>query len=234
MIYSLSAWSSASASKTKAAAMLTDSRPLLLDLFCGAGGASTGYYRAGFEVVGVDIEPQPHYPFEFIQANALEYVYKYGARFAAIHASPPCQFASAMFNPCKPEKRLEHVNLIPQTRRALKAMRRPYVIENVKGARKHLFNPLMLHGSMFALPIFRDRYFEINPAIWFAPAVPRRDYTPVPINGSGAKFALAADMASAVEIDWMTKMELRQAIPPAYTEFIGRHLMTVVKGLAHA
>ena len=207
-------------------------KPRLLDLFCGAGGAAMGYHRAGFKVVGVDIVEQPHYPFEFIQADALDYAAAHGCEYDVIHASPPCQFASVMFNPTKPEKRKEHVNMIPDTRCILQQLGKPYVIENVKGARKHLHNPLMLHGSMFGLPIYRERYFEIDPPIWFTP-IPRQDYIPVPINGAGKRYSLASEMAAALVINWMTKMEMRQAIPPAYTEFIGRHLIQVLERKAH-
>lgn len=206
-------------------------RPKLLDLFCCAGGAAMGYYLAGFDITGVDIEPQPHYPFPFIQGDALEYAAAHGQEYDAIHASPPCQFAAAIFNPCKPEKRSEHQNLIPATRDILKRLGRPYVIENVKRARGHLINPLMLTGSMFELPIFRDRYFEINPPLWWSPSIPRYDFQPVPISSSskpGNTYAPAAIMRSAMGIDWMTKMELRQAVPPAYTQFIGEHLLRVI------
>lgn len=206
------------------------SKPLLLDLFCGAGGAGMGYHMAGFAVIGVDIRPQPRYPFTFIQGDALEYAAAHGHEFDAIHASPPCQFAARMFNPAKPEKRLEHKNLIPHTRAILQQLGKPYVIENVEQARAYLINPLMLHGSMFCLPIFRDRYFEMSHPIYFTP-VTRRDYTPVPINSSskpGNKYAPVSVMRDAMGINWMTKAELREAIPPAYTEFIGRHLLKVV------
>lgn len=208
-------------------------RPKLLDLFCGAGGAARGYQLAGFHVTGIDIRPQPRYTGDvFVQADALEYLREHGQEYDAIHASPPCQFASGMFNPVKPEKRAVHINLIPAVRGLLAALNKPYVIENVKGARRYLINPLMLHGSMFGLPVYRERYFEIVPPIYFLSSVPRRDYTPVPVNGSskrGNTYAPAALMGEAMGIDWMTKMELRQAIPPAYTEFIGRHLLKVVR-----
>lgn len=187
-----------------------------------------GYDRAGFEVTGVDIAPQKRYPFTFIQDNALEYLYKHGWKYDVIHASPPCQFAAQMFCPTKPEARDKHQNLIPQTREILRMIGKPYVIENVKGARGHLIGPIMLHGSMFGLPIFRDRYFEIYPEILMLPASIRRNYTPVPINSSskeGNKHAPKSVMAAAMEINWMTKAGLREAIPPAYTEWIGRQLL---------
>src|SRR5689334_2216034 len=113
--------------------------PKLLDLFCGAGGAGTGYHRAGFEVVGIDLHPQKRYPFKFIQADALDYVAQYGWMYDAIHASPPCQSYSQI----TPDKS-KHIDLIPQTRFWLESIGVPYVIENVYGAKKSLRNPVML------------------------------------------------------------------------------------------
>jgi DNA (cytosine-5)-methyltransferase 1 len=137
----------------------------LLDLFCGAGGAAMGYYRAGFEdITGVDNKPQPNYPFEFILGDALEYVIDHGAEFDVIHASPPCQAYSIT-------KSLPWVDdypeLIEPLRNLLKETDKPYVIENVLGA--PLINPLELCGSMFGLPLIRHRLFECNPPIWFPP-----------------------------------------------------------------
>lgn len=210
-------------------------KPRLLDLFCGAGGSAKGYKDAGFHVTGVDIKPQPRYVGDvFIQGDALEYLREHGHEYDVIHASPPCQFAAQMFNPRKPEKRQEHQNLIPKTRALLQQLGKPYVIENVKGARKHLVNPLMLHGSMFGLPVFRDRYFEMSHPIYFTP-VPRRDYTPVPINSSskvGNKSKPTKIMAQAMNIDWMIRSELRQAIPPAYTEFIGKQMISHLSNIS--
>jgi DNA (cytosine-5)-methyltransferase 1 len=208
------------------------SKPILLDMFCCAGGAAKGYMNAGFEVWGVDINPQPRYAGDrFFQDDALDFLANNWKRFDAIHASPPCQFASQMFCPTNPDKRKEHLNLIPATRQLLKAVGLPYVIENVKGARKHLLNPLMLHGSMFQLPIYRERFFEMSSPVYFVP-MPRNDYTPVPVNSSskeGNKHASKARMGEAMGIDWMTKAELRQAIPPAYTEFLGKQLLGAIK-----
>jgi DNA (cytosine-5)-methyltransferase 1 len=215
-----------------------DTRPLLYDLFCKAGGCTKGYQMAGFRVVGVDIESQKNYIGDgFIQMDALEFMARYlrGAFpvAAAFHASPPCQFGSQMFCPTKPEARENHLNLIEPIRKLLIATGKPFVIENVKGMKKYLINPLLLHGSQFDLPIFRDRYFEIEPPIYFLPNSPRRDYTPVPINSSSKKgntYAPAETMRQALGIDWyITKSEAREAIPPAYTHFIGRHLMSAIR-----
>ncbi len=150
------------------------SAPRLLDLFCGAGGAAMGYRRAGFQVVGVDKEPQPRYPFDFHQDDAqafLDDLVEEDDRrgFVAIHASPPCQFASSLrsLHPT-----VKHENLIPSTRELLIATGLPYVIENVEGARRHLREPVMICGSMFDPPmdVRRHRYFEANwplePPMW--------------------------------------------------------------------
>lgn len=205
-------------------------KPVLLDMFCGAGGAAMGYSRAGFDILGVDINPQPHYPFNFIQDDALDFLAGNWKRFDAVHASPPCQFASRMFCPTKPEKRQNHINLIPVTRQLLKATGKAYVIENVAGARKHLINPVKLQGGMFGLRVWRDRYFELSFDLWFGLPFPDYGFVPVPVNSSskvGNKHAPVAIMRQAMDIDWMTKSELRQAIPPAYTEFLGMELIKV-------
>ena len=136
-------------------------RPRLLDLFCGAGGAAMGYHRAGFDVVGVDIRPQPRYPFEFHQADALEFLLD---GFDAIHASPPCQAHTAlsvMWNA------REHPNLIPETRRLILEIGLPYVIENVVGARRELDHPVEICGAALGLgtathQLARHRLFECS------------------------------------------------------------------------
>jgi DNA (cytosine-5)-methyltransferase 1 len=213
----------------------------LLDLFCGAGGCSVGYERAGFEVVGVDKEPQPNYPFKFWEQDALRFLQldwpqDVASNFDAIHASPPCQFISAVTG----EHRHKHANLIPRTRELLKATGLPYVIENVPPAPLH--SPIMLCGSMFdpALDVRRHRLFEAN---WPLEAhhwgcrhdllMPRFDVyehgkwrkaSTVPVYGSGGGKA-KDHWAQAMGIDWMSHDEMAQAIPPVYTEFIGEQLM---------
>jgi len=197
----------------------------LLDLFCGAGGAGMGYHRAGFEVVGVDIKHQPHYPFEFHQADALEYLSGQGQEFDAIHASPPCQKYGKT-------KHLagDHPQLIGQVRDTLIAIGRPYVIENVPGA--PLRNPVVLTGPMFGMNIVRDRLFECSfdvpfvlsptspPAVKMGRAINDGDMLQPVGHFAGVEYARAQ-----MGIDWMTRSELAQAIPPAYTEFIGRAVM---------
>jgi DNA (cytosine-5)-methyltransferase 1 len=217
----------------------------LLDLFCGAGGAAMGYHRAGFtEIVGVDIKPQPRYPFTFVLGDALEYVKAHGHEFDAIHASPPCQGYSIMRHlPWIRGK--EYPLLIDATRQAMKTTGAAWVIENVMGA------PLdapFLCGQMFGLRVLRHRLFEAS-VLWLAP--PHPSHASVTIQSghmlgnrarayahtknrkanyeAGGLVSVTGDIGSyagaAMGIDWMTGDELSQAIPPAYTEFIGRQLI---------
>lgn len=222
-------------------------KPRLLDLFCGAGGAAMGYHRAGFEIVGVDIKPQPHYPFGFVQENAFEYVAFHGAEFDVIHASPPCQ-AYSEATPI--EHRANHPDLIGPTRAVLLAIGKPFVIENVESARARLVNPILLCGTMFGLPIWRHRYFEIYPPrFWLVPPC-CHDRTPIDLGGEFVQVPVLCtgggdgrrqsrknhrprgrvrDIRLAMGIDWMTQGELTEAIPPAYTEWIGRQLIEVLR-----
>ena len=213
------------------------SKPRLLDLFCGAGGAAMGYARAGFEVVGVDIIPQPHYPFRFIQMDALRQLqHNAPIGFTAIHASPPCQVFSKEAG--QRGSRDRHVNLIPLTRALLVASRLPYVIENIETARQHLRNPLLLCGTMFDLGVYRHRYFESNltlPLKFHLNPHPGRigDGKYVTVTGhaggssrrDGWRNGRTEDWKVAMGIDWMVGNELREAIPPAYTEWIGSQLI---------
>jgi len=208
-------------------------RPRLLDLFCGAGGAAVGYHRAGFDVVGVDKEPQSHYPFELVHADAMTYPL---SGFDAIHASPPCQAYSAGRNIWKgrlPDDR--HPDLVAPTRARLIAAGVPYVIENVIGS--PLINWTMLCGDMFGLGVRRHRLFETSFVIWGPPVCRQRhpDFF-VSVFGGGAKAkksgrgfpktnVVHADASAAMGIDWMKRDELSQAIPPAYTQFIGEQLL---------
>lgn len=209
----------------------------LLDLFCCAGGAAMGYHRAGFDVVGIDVAPQPRYPFAFIQADALSLDMRFIRSFDAIHASPPCQRFSDL------AKRNGNADawpdLVGPIRDLLVASGRPYIIENVEGA--PLIDPVMLCGTMFPeLRVIRHRLFESNipltaPAHGKHPLVFTMDKrkshygklnewtSPVQVTGGGNCSKAAA--ADAMGIDWMTKNELNEAIPPAYTEHLGRQLM---------
>jgi DNA (cytosine-5)-methyltransferase 1 len=201
-------------------------KPLLLDLFSGAGGAGYGYSLAGFDVVGVDINPQPRYPFEFHQADALEYLAAHGHEFDFIHASPPCQAYSVLRFSAE-----NYPELIVPVREMLKKLGRPYCIENVSGAKGELENPLMLCGTMFGLRVIRHRLFECNPPIYFAPA-PCNHHMPVVKKGKWADpekhfaaihghFSNQEYAKKAMGIDWMSRDELAESIPPAYTQYIG-------------
>ena len=206
-------------------------RPVILDLFCGGGGSAVGYFDAGFRVIGVDNRPQPRYPFTFIQADALEYVAAHGTEFDAIHASPPCQ-AYSEATPIGYRK--NHPDLIIPTQVLLAATSNPYAIENVAGARALLTNPVMLCGSMFGLCLQRHRYFEIWPDILrLTPSCNHAEY-PILITGttrrkSGRFEYSISECRMASGIDWMTRKEIDQAIPPVYTEFVGRQLMNALK-----
>lgn len=186
-----------------------------------------GYHRAGFDVVGVDIVLQPRYPFDFIQADAMTWPLN-DYDYDVIHASPPCQ-AYSISTP--KAHRGNHPDLIAETRTRLAATRLPFVIENVRGARNHLRDPLMLCGRMFGLGLERHRYFEINPMVFsLLPACDHSEY-PVLITGTHRRANTprfeynVAQCREASGIPWMTRKELDQAIPPAYTEHIGRLLL---------
>jgi DNA (cytosine-5)-methyltransferase 1 len=218
----------------------------LLDLFCGAGGCSVGYHRAGFDVVGIDIKPQPNYPFEFIQSDvfSLEFNdYKFLRSFDFIHASPPCQ---AYVRAGGVQRQGKHPRYIEPTRAVLIEIGRPYILENVVGA--PLIDPLLLCGTMFGLAVIRHRLFEINASEWV--------YPPMPCNHKGTAYSGAycsvysgghrpgmwgndaarkgvkikpqetvEQWQNAMGIDWMDKAELIEAIPPAYTEWIGKLIL---------
>lgn len=226
------------------------SRPRLLDLFCGAGGAAMGYHRAGFDVIGVDIKPQPRYPFEFIQADALsvlrgmqDYPSFNGEMwrpgyFAAIHASPPCQDWSQLHhNYGAPE----HGSgwLLHATLTALAHTGQPWVVENVVGA--PLPGAFVLCGGSFGLgasglDLNRHRRFATSFPI-LAPPCQHRPGNTIGIYGHGinswhrkklGRNLGIVEMRAAMGIDWMTRNELSQAIPPAYTQYIGEWLMAAI------
>jgi DNA (cytosine-5)-methyltransferase 1 len=216
----------------------------LLDLFCGAGGAAVGYHRAGFdEVVGVDIAAQPRYPFEFVRADALEFLQSQGREFDAVHASPPCQAYSRLKSIRRFATR-RHPALVGPVLNALAVAGVPYVVENVPGA--GLPTHVMLCGSMFDLGAWcgdswhqlrRHREFACS---WYFLLGPRCRHCgrPVGVYGNGGAHrrikdepgikgftGTAAERRSAMGIDWMSRYELSQAIPPAYTEYLGRQLL---------
>jgi DNA (cytosine-5)-methyltransferase 1 len=209
-------------------------RPRLLDLFCGAGGAGAGYHRAGFDVTGVDIEPMPRYPFTFVQADALEYVAEHGHEYDAIHASPPCQGYSVMAHATGREA----PRLIPVTRKALRSTGKPYVIENVELAHRELRNYITLCGTQFGLKVRRHRLFEMSPAYYglMSPCACQNGVKRGVLVGQMLSGKVApgrtprtglyteSDRREAIGVPWMTTMEARQAIPPAYTAFVGQQL----------
>jgi DNA (cytosine-5)-methyltransferase 1 len=202
-----------------------------LDLFCGAGGAAMGYWRAGFDVVGVDCESQPRYPFVFIQADAMEFSLE---GFAAIHASPPCQRYTCLRSVFDASK---YPDLVAAVRGRLQATGRPWVIENVVGS--PLRRDLMLCANTFGLRSYRHRIFECS----FPVTQREHQKHVVPVNrrkknrrghwDAGGFVTVVGDIGSyvgpeAMGIDWMTGNELSQAIPPAYTEWVGRDLRRAV------
>lgn len=204
----------------------------LLDLFCGAGGCSMGYHRAGFEVVGVDIKPQPHYPFEFIQADALSLGLEFLQQFDAIHASPPCQaYTEAALSQRNAGK--VYPDLMAPTRCLMQSTEVPFVIENTPGAPMRV--DIVLCGSMFGLRLIRHRWFECNFPCFFLSSPCAHHHNPVVVTGhgtptwsrkkNGGKCYRIEEVREAMGIDWMNRDELSQAIPPAYTEFIGRELI---------
>lgn len=220
-------------------------KPLLLDLFCCAGGAGVGYKRAGFDVVGVDIVPRPSNPLPFIQADALTLDPKFIALFDAIHASPPCQSYSDLAK--RNGNADEWPRLIDPVRKILQDSGKPWVIENVEGS--PLIDPVVLCGTMFkGLRVLRHRLFEANFKIvppehkkhpkvhtfdrrksHFGKTDEWKDFVQV-TGGGNCTLAAARD---AMGINWMSKGEINEAIPPAYTEFVGRQLMKHLGDAGH-
>lgn len=217
-------------------------KPKLLDLYCGAGLGAKGYADAGFEVLGVDINPQPNYPYTFVQSDALEFMLIYGPQlrgmgFTRIHASPPCQSSSALTKGTN--KGRVYPQLIPQTRELLDRIGVPYVIENVAGA--PIRKDLMLCGEMFGLGVIRHRFFEFGGGL-----VPPEQPTHVKHRGrvagmrhgvwyEGPYFAVYGEGGGkGTVVQWQQAMgvthtsirkEIAEGIPPAYTRFIGEHMI---------
>lgn len=219
-------------------------KPRLLDLFCCAGGAAKGYQRAGFHVTGVDKRPQPRYAGDaFIQGDVLDLPLWWLAEFDAIHASPPCQHYSDLAK--RNGNADAHPALIGAVREMIQCANRDYIIENVEGA--PLRNPVVLCGTMFpGLRVKRHRLFESNVRLSAPAACPKKhplhfthdkrkahygkldEMTAfVQVTGGGNCSVRAA--SDAMGIDWMTKEELNEAIPPAYTEFLGRQLLAHIE-----
>lgn len=207
----------------------------ILDLFCGAGGASMGYHRAfpDAEIVGVDNKRQDRYPFHFIQMDALAYLLLHGREYDLIHASPPCQKFSITANLARAQgKKASEVDLLTPIRPLLQATGLPYVIENVKGA--PLIDPVILCGSTFGLRVRRHRLFESNRPLQ-SPGLCRHKEQGKPVGvyyslgdkipQGGTTAVSLEDAQDAMGIDWMTWNELKEAIPPAYTEWLGSHCL---------
>lgn len=201
-------------------------RPRALDLFCCAGGAGMGLHRAGFDVHGVDIAPQPNYPFGFTQGDALAQDL---SGYDFVWASPPCQNHSRMSG-CREGLRDKYPSLIAATRAKLRAWGGLYIIENVVGA--PLENPVMLCGAMFGLATYRHRIFESNVALTVPPhpkhSTPTskaghwKPGTLISVAGNCAPMSMARE---AMGIDWTTRAELVEAIPPAFSLFLGRQII---------
>lgn len=233
-------------------------KPYLLDLYCSAGGCTKGYHRAGFRVVGVDINPQPRYCGDaFVRMGAIkaletllcgEHITDGNGKqwrlsdFIAVHASPPCQAHSVLAKLHRSkdsnyDKR--HKDLIPQTRELLRVIGKPYIIENVKGA--PMRNSFTLCGAMFGLKVYRHRQFETSFFVLAPPHIAHHDNTPAVGRGMSRKGFISVTgvggfgipngfeyACNAMDINWMSRPELSQAIPPAYTEWIGQHLMEAI------
>lgn len=217
-------------------------RPRLLDLFCGAGGAGMGYSRAGFDVVGVDIRPQPRYPFRFVQADALNPPFRL-EDFDAIHASPPCQrwlsFTKAPWM-SEASRNRERPDCLTPIVDILERSGLPFVVENVPTS--PLKHSVILCGSMFGLRVRRHRKFATN--WWLAPGYCRHREQGPPIGvyghggpknpgGRGRRYKNRAEASAAMGgMEWASLGEIVEAIPPAYTEYIGRQLLAAIREAA--
>lgn len=227
----------------------------LLDLFCGAGGAAMGYHRAGFdEIVGVDIKAQKRYPFVFVQADALAYVAAHGREFDAIHASPPCQRYTRAFRG-RDHLRAKHPDLVAAVRAALLDTGRPWIMENVPGSPMRadvILSGAQFDLDVVRVRLFEVSGWPapFNLARQHSKTVTHGDLASVAGNGTNNAWNLRksrgmckwrdlpADLRrrlsernsvdgwrAAMRIDWMTRDELREAVPPAYTEYLGRELL---------
>lgn len=203
-------------------------RPIMLDTFCGRGGAAVGYYAAGFDIVGVDIEPQPRYPFPFVQGDAIAFIREHGHLFDAIHASVPCQGYSHL----KMLTTRPYPLLIARAREACRATGRLYVIENVEGARGELLDPITLCMGDWARRLYRHRLFESNVRLLAPmhlphdlpqaklgrPAGPDEAYVAV------GNFPQVAEVRRQMEMPWSDRRGIAEAVPPVMTDYVGRQI----------
>lgn len=215
-------------------------KPRVLDLFCGAGGAAMGYHRAGFEVVGVDINPQPDYPFKFIQADAVFYAWDAAraAKFHLIHGSPPCQKDAAITKGTNQHLRHTYPDLYGPVKRILKETGIPYIIENPASR-----PDVVLCGEMFDLKVIRHRRFELGG--WTAPPPPHKPHRGrvagmrhglwfegpyFAVYGNGGGKGTVPQWQDAMDIHWTSvRKSIAEAIPPAYAEYIGRQFISHLK-----
>lgn len=206
-------------------------KPRLLDAFCCQGGASAGYAAAGFDVTGIDLHPQPRYPYRFIQGDAIAYIAEHGHEYDAIAGSPPCQG----YSDTQVLQGRDHPMLITPTRQAMNTTGRPWIIENVPGAVPHLLDPIVLCGAMFGLRTYRDRWFEAGGGLTLdQPHHPRHDK---PITKMGrprrdsemahyvGNFSGVQAARDDLRVPWMNRDGIRECIPPAYTQHLGQQLL---------
>ena len=206
----------------------------LLDLFCGVGGASAGYAQAGFDVTGIDLKHGKRYPYTYIKGDVLDYLkdLDFLRSFDVIHASPPCQTHSITQHLRNAQgKTTSKLDLIPETRAALIASGKPYIIENVPGS--PLINPIQLCGSAFDIKVRRHRLFESNMRLEGSKCDHKAQGRPIGVYGSlndeipqGGKTATNINEArQAMGIEWGIWTELVEAIPPAYTKYLGLQIL---------
>lgn len=224
------------------------SKPIIFDLFCGAGGAGKGFQDVGFDIVGFDIEAHSNYPGDFHLADAMQVLERVerwghwnGITPDAIHASPPCQgYARGGLR-----EKSKHPRLIAPVREHLEAINLPYVIENVDGALREMRFPAKLCGSSFGLKVRRHRLFETSFYMPNTPCLHKNQGTPIGVYGQhpdskqfmrpngksrGLRASTLEEGQQAMGIDWMEWVDLTEAIPPAYTRFVGHHMMREIEG----
>ncbi|MET8740304.1 DNA cytosine methyltransferase [Streptomyces sp. NPDC004728] len=210
----------------------------VLDAFCCQGGASMGYVHAGFDVTGIDKNPQPRYPFTFIQGDAIEFIREHGSEFDFIHASPPCQ----RYSRAQKIQQREHPDLIAPTRAVLEATGRPWVIENVEEAARELRDPVTLCAAAFGMHTYRHRLFETGGGFTFTPPPHPQHRAPLTKMGRPradghfahyvGNFSGVTEARIDMRVPWMSRDGIRECIPPAYAQWIGAARLGQVQGVA--